>query len=183
MRTDKVLVVDLEATCWETREESARNNSEIIEIGVAVYNVKTRQIEKSEGIIVKPRESKVSPFCTQLTTLTQEDVDKGVDIAQAMSKLLRQYDAKNYPWVSYGDYDKNMIARQCTRFNIRNPMSDSHLNIKVAMAELLKVKPRGMDAMLGNLGIIMEGTHHRGVDDAKNIAKIYDKYLELKAQQ
>lgn len=173
MRTDKVLVVDLEATCWETREESARNNSEIIEIGVVLYNIKTKQIEKAEGIIVKPRESTVSEFCTKLTTLTQEDVDKGIDIAQAMSRLFRQYDAKNYPWISYGDYDRNMIQRQCTRFGIKNPMSDAHTNIKQEFARIKGVKPCGMEKALTLLNIPLEGTHHRGVDDAKNITKIF----------
>jgi inhibitor of KinA sporulation pathway (predicted exonuclease) len=176
MRTDKVLVVDLEATCWETREESARNTSEIIEIGVAVYNRRTKQVEKSEGILVKPRDSVISPFCTSLTTLTQEQVDQGLPFDKAMARLFKQYDSKNYPWISYGDYDKNMIERQCKRWGIKNPMSDDHTNIKVAMANKLGVKPRGMDGMLQLLGIPLEGTHHRGVDDANNIAKIFAAY-------
>jgi inhibitor of KinA sporulation pathway (predicted exonuclease) len=27
-------------------------------------------------------------------------------------------------------------------------------------------------------GIILEGTHHRGIDDAINIAKIFRKYID-----
>lgn len=173
MRTDKVLVVDLEATCWETREESAKNQSEIIEIGVVLYNLKTKLVEKSEGIIVKPRDSVISPFCTKLTTLTQADVDLGMPFDKAMARMFKSYDAKNYPWISYGDYDKNMIQRQCTRWGIKNPMSDDHTNIKAEFARIKGVKPCGMEKALAFLNIPLEGTHHRGVDDAKNITKIF----------
>ncbi len=29
-----------------------------------------------------------------------------------------------------------------------------------------------------NEGLELEGTHHRGIDDAKNIAKIFIRYFE-----
>jgi len=35
----------------------------------------------------------------------------------------------------------------------------------------------GMDQALKKFGITLEGTHHRGIDDAFNIAKIYAAHL------
>jgi inhibitor of KinA sporulation pathway (predicted exonuclease) len=175
MKYDKLLVVDLEATCWETKEESIKNTSEIIEVGVVLLNMRSGKIEKSQGIIVKPTESKISPFCTSLTTLTQEQVDtEGVSFAKAYDILMDEYDSANTPWVSYGDYDRKMFERQCARYSCQTPMSNIHFNVKALMAVLHHShKAVGMDRALKALNIPLVGTHHRGIDDALNIAKIF----------
>ena len=43
-RFDEVVVIDLEATCWDTPAEKAINTSEIIEIGVCLLNSHTGEI-------------------------------------------------------------------------------------------------------------------------------------------
>jgi inhibitor of KinA sporulation pathway (predicted exonuclease) len=178
MRYDKVLIVDLEATCWEDRAESAKNTSEIIEIGVVLYNLKTKLIEKSDGLIVKPAFSTVSPFCTQLTTLTQEVVDQGMPLKVALDILRKRYDSSNYPWASWGAYDRKMIDRQCARFGLPNPMSDEHLNVKLLFALGHESHKRcGMEQALQAMDIPQTGIHHRGIDDALNITKILNKLL------
>jgi inhibitor of KinA sporulation pathway (predicted exonuclease) len=179
MRYDKVIIIDLEATCWESREESARNTPEIIEIGVVLYNLKTKQIEKSEGIIVKPERSTISPFCTTLTTLTQADVDKGIPLAKAFNRLEKLFDSKNYPWASYGAYDRKMIERSSKTCAYPNPMSEEHMNVKLLFTLYHESHRRcGMDKALELLNIPMEGTHHRGIDDALNITKILSAILK-----
>lgn len=68
-----VLVIDVESTCWEPPEVQPKNEiSEIIEIGIAVVNIKSLQIIENESVIIRPQKSKVSKFCTKLTTLTQD---------------------------------------------------------------------------------------------------------------
>lgn len=177
MRYDHLIICDLEATCWPTKEESARNTSEIIEIGVVLLNLRTRQIEKSQGIIVKPVQSKVSEFCTQLTTLTQEQCDAGIEYDKAYDILIDEYDSLNTPWISYGDYDRTMFERQSARWSVPTPMSKSHVNIKLLYTLMSKEhKALGMDRALKALNIPLVGTHHRGIDDALNITKIF---LEL----
>ena len=75
-----VLVIDVESTCWEPPEQPLPGEiSEIIEIGIAVVDIKELKIVKNSSIIIKPQRSKLSNFCTKLTTLTQENqVDKGI---------------------------------------------------------------------------------------------------------
>jgi inhibitor of KinA sporulation pathway (predicted exonuclease) len=53
-------------------------------------------------------------------------------------------------------------------------LSDDHINVKTLFGELHPTvrKSVGMTRALGELNFKLEGTHHRGVDDAKNIAKI-----------
>ncbi len=43
--TENILIIDLEATCWENRPPRGQE-SEIIEIGVCIMNAKTGKISK-----------------------------------------------------------------------------------------------------------------------------------------
>lgn len=43
--TDNILIIDLEATCWEDRPPRGQE-SEIIEIGVCIMDAKTGKISK-----------------------------------------------------------------------------------------------------------------------------------------
>ena len=170
---EKIIVVDIEATCWDTSPPIGEEN-EIIEIGICVLDTSTGDIDKNEGILIKPQRSKVSPFCTQLTTLTQEMVSTGILFKNACLMLQTEYDTKNYTWASYGDYDLNMFRKQCESFSVEYPFGKEHINVKNLFAQKhhLTYKGVGMAAALKRLNIPLEGTHHRGVDDAKNIAKI-----------
>jgi inhibitor of KinA sporulation pathway (predicted exonuclease) len=171
--TDKIIIIDLEATCWQGTIPDGQEN-EIIEIGLAVLDSQTGVISKNKGILIKPQRSKVSPFCTQLTTITQDLLEKnGVSFQEAIEELVDDYNPDLYTWASYGQYDLSMIKRQCKSFGVSYPMGDEHINVKAWFADLFGLqKQTGMNGALNLLKIPLEGTHHRGVDDAKNIAKI-----------
>jgi len=172
--TDTILIIDLEATCWDGRPPRGQE-SEIIEIGVCMMEVKTGKISQNEGILVKPQYSSVSPFCTELTSITQKMLDEeGILLEDALDILRAEYDSEELTWASYGNYDLNMLQSQSRRFNVDYPLSDQHINVKTLFGELHPGirKSVGMSRALGELNIPLEGTHHRGVDDAKNIAKI-----------
>src|SRR3989442_8694200 len=103
-----VNVVDVEATCWEG-EPPPGERAEIIEVGIARLDVATLTIVEQRGILVRPRASRVSAYCTGLTTLTQEDVDAGMEFADVCSDLRSSLDSRNLVWASYGDYDRQMF--------------------------------------------------------------------------
>lgn len=172
--TDTILIIDLEATCWDGRPPQGQE-SEIIEIGVCILDTKTGEISKNEGILVRPQYSKVSAFCTELTSITKEMLDeKGVLLEDALDILRVEYDSEDTTWASYGNYDLNMLQSQCRRFRVDYPLDNDHINVKTLFGEVHPTirKSVGMSRALGELGFPLEGTHHRGVDDAKNIAKI-----------
>ena len=177
-RLDRILVVDVEATCWAAGEQPAGAEAEIIEIGVAEVDVASATVVSNTGLLVRPQRSTVSAFCTQLTTLTQEQVDAGVPFEQACAVLRKQYKSDLRPWASYGDYDRSQFERQCAAFGVRYPFGKTHLNVKSLLA-LVRALPRevGMDEGLRLLNLPLEGTHHRGGDDARNIAKILCELL------
>jgi inhibitor of KinA sporulation pathway (predicted exonuclease) len=171
--TDKIIIIDLEATCWQGPVPEGQEN-EIIEIGLAVLDTADGSISKNQGILIWPQRSKVSPFCTELTTITQDLLDKnGISFEDAIDKLVEEYNPDLYTWASYGQYDLNMLRKQCKSFGAPYPMGEGHINVKTWFPEQYGLqKPTGMNGALHMLNIPLEGTHHRGVDDAKNIAKI-----------
>ena len=179
MRRDnsKVLVVDLESACWMGHPPNGQSN-EIIEIGLSVLDVKSLTIEDSVSYIVKPRHSKISSFCTKLTTITQEMVDNGEDLKVVTPKIIKKYGSQRYLWASYGEYDKNQMKHYCNMHNAIYPFSDMHLNLKTFASMFYGIKEVGMEELLKNLDIPLEGTHHRGVDDSYNLAKILIEILK-----
>lgn len=172
--TDKIIIIDLEATCWKNEVPPKGQESEIIEIGLSVLNTETGEISQNQGILIKPTRSEVSPFCTELTTITQQLLDEqGVSFEEAIEMVADQYDPREYTWASYGQYDLNMLRRQCRNRNIPYPMGEDHINVKTFFTQVRGLaRPTGMNGALNILNIPLEGTHHRGVDDANNIAKI-----------
>ncbi|OOQ59110.1 3'-5' exonuclease [Mucilaginibacter pedocola] len=170
---DKIAIVDVEATCWEGAAPEGME-SDIIEIGICLLDVNTGEITDNRGILIKPERSTISEFCTSLTTITPEMVAaEGVSYKEGCAILKKQYLTQSRAWASFGGYDAKQFQRQSTAAGVGYPFSPSHINVKTLFA-LKKKLPfeQGMAGALDILNIPLEGTHHRGVDDAKNIAKI-----------
>ena len=176
-KIDQIIVVDVESTCWEKRPPAGQE-SEIIEIGICTVDVTSgRRLEK-QSILVRPEYSTVSKFCTQLTTLTQEQVEKGIAFQEACSILKKKYLSKERIWASYGDYDRLQFERQCRARNISYPFGPGHINVKSLLA-IIHALPReiGMSEALELLNLPLSGVHHRAGDDAWNIAHILSELL------
>jgi inhibitor of KinA sporulation pathway (predicted exonuclease) len=171
-RLDQVLVIDVEATCWEGAPPPGQEN-EIIEIGLCPIDVATGRRLAKESLLVRPERSRVSAFCTRLTTLTQEQVDGGIPFAEACDRLRRNYFGGLRTWASYGDYDRNQFERQCRSSGVKYPFGPTHLNVKNLFALFRGLHHEvGMAQALEMLGLPLEGTHHRAGDDAWNIAAV-----------
>lgn len=170
----EVLVLDLEATCWDTPEARENNVSEIIEIGVCVLDMKSGNISRPKGILVKPTASKVSEFCTRLTTITPDLLDKeGVTLRRAVDELIDAYGSPNRIIAAYGAYDGRFLKESCVKEGIRNPLSREYLNVSMLSSMKFKTgRKLGLAKSLQLAGLPFEGTHHRGVDDAVMTAKL-----------
>ena len=69
---NRVLVVDVEATCWQSRQPPPGEQSEIIEIGLCPLDLDCLEPGPVHSILVRPQRSQISPFCTRLTSITPE---------------------------------------------------------------------------------------------------------------
>jgi inhibitor of KinA sporulation pathway (predicted exonuclease) len=174
-----ILVVDVESTCWSAEGGGAADEappgqqSEIIEIGVAVVDTGSLRIQQCDDLLVKPAHSEVSAFCTQLTTLTPAQVNGGVPFVEACRVLKKRYAAQECSWASWGDYDRSQFERQCRVQTVAYPFGKTHLNVK-NLFSLVHALPEelGMAEALAHAGLTLEGTHHRAHHDAKNIARL-----------
>lgn len=165
-------VVDVEATCWDGDPPDGQVN-EIIEIGLTVVDLDAGRRIGRHSILVRPAHSTVSPFCTELTSLTQADVDTGIPFADACALLVRDHESRERPWASWGDYDRHQFRRECDAGDVPYPFGEHHTNAKAVFTDAHGLRKRpGMPQALELAGLPLEGRHHRGDDDSWNIAAL-----------
>ena len=177
MKKDKYsyyLVIDLEATCCD-KKTIRRHEMEIIEIGAVMVESETLEIISEFQTFIKPvRNPNLTYFCRELTHIKQKDVDNAPLFKEAIKNLqkwLYQYD--NFIFGSWGDYDRKQIEQDCNYHKIAYPINASHINIKKQFSDTQGLKKRlGMKQALEYVNLPLDGTHHRGIDDARNIAKL-----------
>ena len=164
------LIIDLEATCCN-KGTVLRDEMETIEIGAVVVDATTLKIVDEYEIFIKPiLNPTLTPFCKELTTITQENVDEALVYKEAVEdfkKWFSQYD--DFLFCSWGDYDKTQFKRDCKLHEIAYPFNEEHLNIKKEFAKVQGLKPCDLDTALEHVGLELVGTHHRGIDDARNM--------------
>lgn len=165
-------VIDIEATCWDGQPPPGAV-SEIIEIGLTVVDLRARERLARHRVLVRPARSTVSAFCTELTGLTQAEVDTGLSFTDACRLLAAEHEAGRRPWASWGDYDRNQFTRQCRATGTPYPFGRRHTNAKIPFTatHVLRRRP-GMAQALRIAGLPLEGRHHSGADDAWNIAAL-----------
>ncbi|MEV0750023.1 3'-5' exonuclease [Streptomyces sp. NPDC050273] len=165
-------VIDIEATCWDGQPPPGAV-SEIIEIGLTVVDLHARERLARHRVLVRPARSSVSAFCTELTGLTQAEVDTGLPFADACRLLAAEHRAGARAWASWGDYDRDQFIRQCRATGTPYPFGRRHTNAKIPFttAHGLRKRP-GMAQALRIAGLPLEGRHHSGADDAWNIAAL-----------
>lgn len=174
MESDEGLlnVIDVEATCWDG-EPPPGAVSEIIEIGLTVVDLARGERVARHRILVRPTRSQVSDFCTELTGLTQAEVDQGVDFADACKLLAAEHHAGPRAWASWGDYDRHQFNRQCRATGTTYPFGSRHINVKTLFTQAHGLAKRpGMVEALQIAGLPLEGRHHCGEHDSWNIAAL-----------
>ena len=178
------VVVDIEATCSNDCS-FPRHQMEIIEIGAVSVDAATGLIESEFQSFVRPvRNPILTDFCRRLTSISQEDVDNADDYPTVL-KPFRKWLATlgDYDFCSWGLYDKTQFERDSEFHGVPYPFAGYHRNLKVELTEAIGAKKRmGVNGALKYLGMEFEGTQHRGIDDARNIARIYGELLTMRGR-
>src|SRR5690606_3123071 len=74
---------------------------------------------------------------------------------------------------SWGVYVRGQFQQDAGYHRVKLPFGPDYLNLKQAVSGAPGTSKRfGMAGALQQLGLPLEGTHHRGIDDARNIARI-----------
>jgi len=169
-----VYVVDIEATCWEhPKDQPAGEKNEIIEIGITAVTLPDLNISNPVGILVRPAHSRVSPFCTRITTLTQEIVDTGMPYKDVCEFLIEKMYTKRVPWISWGAYDRKQIMFQCQADECTYPFGAGHEDFMLQFAVMMGLKRQvHLTDALKMVKLEFQGTRHRAADESWNIARL-----------
>lgn len=175
------IIVDIEATCDRDNPNWLRENMEPIEIGAVAVNDAGIVIGEFSTFIRPEMFPKLSNFCKGLTTITQDQVDNAEVFKVAYQKFEKWALSFEKPkFCSWGGYDSRELNRQCKKRNMKFNFKEV-LNLKELFAKSQSLqKEIGVGNALIKAKLNFEGTPHRGIDDAKNIAKLlkYSYYGE-----
>lgn len=177
-RLERILVIDLEATCDEPKPTW---DGEITEIGLAILDTNKLTVVEQHQSFVVPTSTPVTPFCTKLTTITADmlTVQNGARPFPEAVNWIKKFGSKNLVWASWGDYDRKQFEKQCRAEGLQYPFGPGHINVKTLFG-LATGMNRGIGAKEATeyCGLEWVGTHHRGIDDAYNIARVLGWILE-----
>lgn len=171
------IVLDLEATCWERRDQSP---NEIIEIGAVCINNKGQAVDEFVTFVRPKVHPQLSDFCTQLTSITQARVDAAPRFPEALEAFqdwIASFDS-DYWLCSWGFYDRSQFEKDCRLYGLPTDWLEQHISLKHQYGDIKNMRPPGMQGALKLENMRLDGTHHRGIDDARNIAKIFMKFFD-----
>ena len=172
----KYIIFDLEATCWDQYD---RSDNETIEIGAVMVDENKKVIDEFAQFIKPIKYPKLGNFCIELTSIQQSDIDHAPYFNEAIEKFLSWIGDDEYILCSWGFYDKKQFENDCKIHAMATDWNDRHISLKHQYCQFKNLKRAiGMKKALELEKIKLEGQHHRGIDDARNITKIFLKYFD-----
>jgi inhibitor of KinA sporulation pathway (predicted exonuclease) len=168
------LLIDVEATC-SNDDSIPRHEMEIIELGAVMVEASSLDVIETFQSFVRPqRHPRLTPWCRELTTIRQIEVDTAQPFPQVLgsfSRWLRGYHQALF--CSWGEYDRIQLQRDCRWHRVAYPLGERHRNLKTAFASRQKLdRPIGLTAALRHTRQPFQGTLHRALDDALNMARL-----------
>lgn len=164
--------MDLEASCWEAAW--VRHRMETIEIGAVRLDEGLEVVDEYDSFVRPTAFPRLSSFCRKLTSITQEQVDAADTFPKAFARFVTWIGNGPKKIVTWGAFDIGQFRMDCERHDMVFPehLAVDHLNLKTAFGKWKGLKRVGMEQALDLLGLDPVGHLHRGIDDARNIARI-----------
>lgn len=182
----RILVVDLEATCAKDGSILAAN-VEIIEIGAVWVTPEGELLDQFERVIRPVLHPILSPFCKQLTGIDQQDVDAACTLGPVLDEF-EGWLAESAPqgeeppaWMSWSDWDSRQLKLDAGRLERPSPLAGwQHYDAKKLFGRSQRIQPTpGLSRAVKLAGLTLDGKHHRGLDDARNTARLMPWILGL----
>ncbi|MCA9571889.1 MAG: exonuclease domain-containing protein, partial [Myxococcales bacterium] len=171
----RVAVLDFEATCDDVDPPDPQ---EVIEFPSVLVDLDTKAVVDEFSTFVRPvHHPRLTPFCTSLTGITDADLTTAPAFPEVFEAHQRWLADHGHPVIATcGDWDlAKLLPTQIAASGLRTvpPSYRAWINVKVPFGAWKGPGARmGMPGMLEALGLPLIGRHHRGIDDARNIARI-----------
>ncbi|XP_068100907.1 ERI1 exoribonuclease 2 isoform X1 [Hyperolius riggenbachi] len=188
-----LIIIDFESTCWK---DIKHYGQEIIEFPAVLLNTSSGEIESEFHTYVQPQEHPIlSNFCTELTGISQQQVDDGVPLKICLSQFSNWIqklqndkgiifpsvlpnqatsDQKICAFVTWSDWDLGVcLLYECKRKQLRKPdILNSWIDLRLTYKLFYNRKPKGLNGALQDVGIEFSGREHSGLDDSRNTARL-----------
>ncbi|RPD82022.1 exonuclease RNase T and DNA polymerase III [Lentinus tigrinus ALCF2SS1-7] len=194
MRLRYLLILDFEATCDDSGS-IPRNEMEIIEFPTLLYDIEQDQVKAVFHQYVHPIcHPTLTQFCTELTGIEQSTVNAAYPFPSVWERyqaFLQEHGVMQEPgsvaYLTCGEWDlKTMLPMQLRLSGTQVGLDPSTgtltapynrwINVKKSYQRMYGLKnATGMAGMLRNAHMKLEGRHHSGIDDCKNILRIVQK--------
>lgn len=166
-RVSDYTVIDLEMTGLHPKSDK------IIEIGA--IKVKNGQVCDTYSMIVNPMMI-IPQRITELTGITNEDVECGVNIDKAMSGLLSFIEGEELVGQNI-NFDYSFIKQWA--INKRIPLEvKAYDTLKIARQLLPVDQPKSLEALCEYFHIDRQNAH-RALDDAEETRQIFEKLMDM----
>jgi ERI1 exoribonuclease 3 len=180
----RYVVLDFEATCDEPLNPDPQ---EIIEFPAVLVDPATPNTSAEFHTFLRPTaHPRLTRFCLDLTGISQAQVDRGIPFPAALARFdewRASQGLTDFLMVTCGDWDLgSLLPRQCVQHNLPVPdWGNRWCNLKRLFAWHF---PQASDRtrlaeMAAALGIPLQGRLHSGIDDARNIARILQRLLDM----
>lgn len=176
---ENLLILDFEATCIKNEIIKPQ---EIIEIPCLALSTSDWEVKDVFHKYVKPKFHPVlSSFCTDLTGIMQDTVDKESYFPEVYNEFLdwlkdgKYFDSSGKSaFVTCGDWDlRIMLPNQCQLYNLEIPECfNQWINLKTAFYSITKRYPKSLPHMLSHLRLNFQGKIHSGIDDSHNMVRV-----------
>jgi inhibitor of KinA sporulation pathway (predicted exonuclease) len=149
---------------------------EIIEIGIVEMDLVTLNITQEASYFVRPRRWEISPMCTKLTGITNEDIRKAKPLDEVLSVLTKRFRPANKPCCTWGD-DVSVIARTCTSLGLVSPFRRPIDLSKVFQGAFVTKEQLSLGGAIQMLEMEFDGVPHGALPDARNTARLHASIL------
>jgi inhibitor of KinA sporulation pathway (predicted exonuclease) len=178
----KYLVIDFEATCQKKGKWPLQ---EIIEFPcIIIDSVSGETIDIFHQYVRPIKNPILSDFCTELTGIKQETVDKANEFTEVFKDFvqwlqLNELQLDEVIPICCGEWDfKICFPKQASISGMKVPgFLKRWINIKKVVAKYTNTSVGGMSEMLRVCELEKLGRHHSGIDDTKNIARCVQKIV------
>jgi len=180
------LVLDFESTCQDP-EQGPIDPQEIIEFPCLLVRADDLGLVEEFHEYIRPdAKPQLTTFCTELTGITQDMIQDRDTFPDVLSRFVSWYEShdlntSNATFVTCGQWDlETMLPKQCHYSGKTVPQmldvgeSGEFVNIKLTHQETMRQYAKGIEAMLGQLGLKFKGHLHSGIDDCKNILSVME---------
>ncbi len=178
INTEKALFLDLELTCWEDMPPTGQKK-EIIQIGIVEVNNKNLNISREFNFYIRPENSIISSYCTNLTGITPEIISSSgrrfTDVIRTIIKEVSPNKKFCYAWGN----DSESIENACIEKMISNPFRNNFIDLGSIFKSTFAIsKNLSLPTALEFVNLKFEGTQHNALTDARNTARLYIEMIQ-----